>query len=107
MVETPLEVKHIQIIDGALNSTLDIYEVPDELFEIMFLGGADVAFLDEVEERFKAAGVQDPWPSVYKTKVDKKKVVGIHGTLHLTGSPCEKKYFPDRTEAGVMKELNS
>ncbi len=97
-------MKNVQVIDGALNSTFEIYQVSDEVFRIMFPDDSDIAFLDEVEERFKQIGYDDRiWDTVYKDRVDKKQVAGIHGTLHLTGSYGSKSSFPNRKESGVVK----
>ncbi|MNJ63683.1 hypothetical protein D3C77_596010 [compost metagenome] len=90
--------KNIQVIDGAINSVYKIYEVEEEVFDTIFQRGTDVAFLDDLvhlidDNRF--------WSRVYKNKVDKKNVTGIHGTLHLTGSYVEKEYFPNRKETDI------
>lgn len=91
-------MKNVQVIDGATNSTFEIYGVPDELFEVIFPSGTDVAFMDEVSERFLSIGGDKLWATVYANLIDKKQVVGIHGTLHLTGSIARKKDFPTRRE---------
>ncbi|MCP4608497.1 MAG: hypothetical protein GY845_07270 [Planctomycetes bacterium] len=95
-------MKNIQIIDGAENSTFDIYQVADDLFDSMFADGRDVAFLDEIEQRFENRASDKLWELVYRDKVNKKQVIGIHGTLHLTGSYCSKKFFPARSESQVI-----
>ncbi|WP_352420582.1 hypothetical protein [Proteiniborus sp.] len=41
---------------------------------------------------------------MYSNKVNKKEIKGIHGTLHLQGSNCDSKYFPDRKEEKVINE---
>jgi hypothetical protein len=92
-------MKNIQIIDGARNSTFEIYEVPDSLYAKIFREGTDVAFLNDVEQVLE----ERDWMRVYKKKIDKKQVCGIHGTLHLTGSNCSKDYFPTRKEAEVLQ----
>lgn len=98
-------MKNIQVIDGALNSTFPIYEISTDVFDIMFPDNADVVFLDEVEDRFDVLGIDDNiWNQVYRHQVDKKTVVGIHGTLHLTGSPVSKVYFPTYRETEVIND---
>jgi hypothetical protein len=98
-------MKNIQIIDGAVNSVFEVYEVSDELFELMFPGNSDIAFMNEVDELFQRVGGDQKWELVYRNKVDKKHVLGIHGTLHLTGSYCEMGYYPSRKEAEVLQNL--
>jgi len=98
-------MKNIQIIDGAVNSVFEVYEVSDDLFELVFPNNGDIAFLNEVDERFEKVGGDQNWELVYKKQVDKKHILGIHGTLHLTGSHCEKDYYPSHKEAEVLKSL--
>lgn len=96
-------MKNVQIIDGARNSTYEIYQVPDDLFDLMFPNGTDIAFLDDAEKRFEEMGMDDSvWEAVYRNRVDKRRVVGIHGTLHLPGSVVSKEYFPTLKEAEVI-----
>jgi hypothetical protein len=92
-------MKNIQVIDGALNEVFEIYEVPDDLFKVMFPHGADIAFIDEVDRAFRRRGGRKLWNIVYGHPVDKKRVRGIHGTLHLTGSPIAREFFPTRKES--------
>jgi hypothetical protein len=96
-------MKNIQVIDGARNSTFDIYQISDDLFNQIFPNGTDVAFLAEVERNFKVIDSDKVWDLIYQSKVDKKQVIGIHGTLHLTGSYCSKEFFPSRKESEVVK----
>ncbi len=99
-------MKNFQVIDGALNSTFEVFQVSDNLFEVMFPNGTDVAFIADVEKRFKEQGADESiWNQVYRRRVDKKKLKGIHGTLHLIGSPCYKDFFPTRKEADVKQEF--
>lgn len=106
-----MKSRNIQVIDGAINSTYDVYQVPEFLFDIMFPNDTDIAFLDEVLTRFSESNelqqldeIQQ-WALVYRRKLHKSKLRGIHGTLHLTGSLCNKRYFPDRTEDGVIDKV--
>lgn len=98
-------MKNVQVIDGALNSTFDIFAVPDELFQLMFPDNRDVAFIDDVDKVFHENGGEANWSIVYSGKVDKKHVVGIHGTLHLTTDGRIKKSFPTFREAEVSHTL--
>lgn len=92
-------MKHIQVIDGALNSTFDVFEVSDAIFEQIFPDDTDVAFVDEITQRLGVADDWAFWQGVYGVKVDKKSLLGIHGTLHLTGSQCRPDYFPRHRES--------
>lgn len=97
--------KNIQVIDGAINSTFDIFQISEEMFDLLFPKGTDIAFLDEVEHRLDEGGehITKIWAMVYHKKVDKKNLTGgIHGTLHLTGSHCLKQYYPNRKESDIV-----
>ncbi len=98
-------MKNVQVIDGALNSTFDIFEVPDDLFQLMFPGNTDIAFADEVDKVFQRKGGNENWNTVYSRKVDKKQVIGIHGTLHLTEDNSIKKSFQTRKESEVSDSV--
>lgn len=96
-------MKNIQVIDNAANSIFEIYQVPDDLFHVVFPNETDVAFIDEVERAFEARDGKRLWSILYQHPVNKKQVNGIQGTLHLTGSPVDKSYFPTRKEAEVIR----
>jgi hypothetical protein len=93
-------LKNIQIVDGAINSTFDIFEIDDEKFDILFPNNTDISFLDDYPH---LSNDKHFWSSVYSRRVNKKKVNGIHGTLHLTGSDIDKNEFPNRKETDVRK----
>lgn len=72
-------MKHVEIIDGALNSRFEIYAVSDEDFRRIF-GSKDEVYLEDLGE-----ALQDDasfWDRVYAQEVDRRSVVGIHGVLH-------------------------
>lgn len=99
-------MKNIQIIDGARNSVLEIYAIDDEIFDKIFGNGKDIVFLSDLKEYldYDKPEIQAFWLKVYFKRVDKKTVNGIHGTLHLDGSNCEKRYFPARKEKLVINK---
>ena len=47
----PINMKNIQVIDGALNAVYDIFSATDEEFALIFPDGQDVAFIGEVQAR--------------------------------------------------------
>lgn len=98
--------KNIMVIDSAENSTHDVFAIDQSLFDIVFPGEADVAFLDDVEMRLKSNGIDEEsfFNKLYSNPVDKKKIDGLHGILHSTGSYCQKEYFPSRRESDVKKD---
>lgn len=98
-------MKNVQVVDGGANSLFEIYAVPDEIFNLMFPNGSDVAFLEDVDRVFAQHGNQSLWQDVYATRLEKRSVRGVHGTLHLTGSPCDPHFFPTRREKEVLHHI--
>jgi len=92
-------MKNIQVIDGAMNSVFEIYAVSDGLFSMMFPNGTDVAFETDLSKKLPQDGRLN---NLYKRRIKKKSVRGIHGTLHLKLSNCDLKYFPTRRESEVI-----
>jgi hypothetical protein len=99
------DMKNIQIIDGALNSTFDIYQIRDDLYKLIFPNDSDIAFIEDVESISARSGIDKFWDRIYRHKVDKRQVRGIHGTLHLTGSHVSKQYFPTGKESEVARDM--
>jgi hypothetical protein len=94
-INTPYQVKNIQIIDGARNSVFEIYSVSDEVFFRLFPDGADISFMEDFPE-------EDPvWIGFYQKPVRKMDVIGIHGTLHFHDKSIKSPYFPTRREIDV------
>lgn len=93
-------MKNIQVIDGADNCTYDIYSISDEGFLQVFPNGQDVEFSDDLYSRLgeeKANAVLAP---VWKNRIDKKNVSGIHGTLFYQ-LEFKKRYYPNKRESDL------
>ncbi len=72
-------MKHVEIIDGALNSRFEIYAVADEDFGRIF-GSKDEVYLEDLPEPLQNDAAF--WDRFYASEVDRRTVVGIHGVLH-------------------------
>jgi hypothetical protein len=105
LVATELFMKNFMVIDGAQNSTYDIFGIDKTTFDIVFPSNSDVAFLDEVIAKVKEIELDETsfFNNLYSNKLDKKSIKGLHGVLHFSGSPCNKKYFPTRRELDVSQ----
>ena len=89
-----LNVKNVQIIDGAVNSVFEIYEIDDFSFEEIFTNDRDVVFMSDITKYLDCNEESVSfWQKLYSNRKDKKSINGIHGTLHLEGSNCQKIYF--------------
>ncbi len=94
-------MKHIQVIDGALNCTYSIFAAEDNEFEILFPDGNDIEFNDDLFNRLGEAKASEVLNNVWKRQVDKKSVAGIHGTLFYQ-MPYKKKYYPTKREGEMQ-----
>jgi len=72
-------MKHVEIIDGALNSRFEIYAVSEDDFGRIF-GSKDEVYLEDLEESLQNDVAF--WDRFYAEEVDRRTVVGIHGVLH-------------------------
>lgn len=96
-------MKNIQIIDDAVNCTYDIFSISDELFEQIFPDQQDIEFEDDFFNRVGKEKAQDVFSFIWSNRVDKKKVLGIHGTLFF-GYHCEDKrpFYPTKKESEMI-----
>jgi hypothetical protein len=90
-------MKNIQVIDGAINSTYDIFAVTDEEFLLIFPSGHDVAFIDEVYSRSNSQELDLVFNVIWKRRIPKCEVDGIHGLLFY-GLEEKKNYYPTRKD---------
>jgi hypothetical protein len=72
-------MKHVEIVDGALNSRFEIYAVSEEAFRRVF-GPKDEVYLEDLQESLQNDTAF--WDQFYAQEVDRRTVVGIHGVMH-------------------------
>jgi hypothetical protein len=94
-------MKNIQVIDGAENCVYDIFAAPDEVFDMVFAPGTDVAFVEELEQRPDGDRVFKALETIWASRVPKSQVQGIHGILfyELIG---KRKYYPTLRDEEAM-----
>jgi hypothetical protein len=97
-------MKHVQIIDGALNCTYSIFAVEDAEFEVLFPNGGDIEFNDDLFARLGEAEATQLLASVWARPAEKKSVAGIHGTLFYEMG-YKKKYYPTKRESEMQVVL--
>ena len=73
-------MKNVLIIDGALNSQYEVYQITDAMFETLFKSDEQEIYLADLDKLLQDD--VDFWNAFYHTQVDKKTVNGIHGILH-------------------------
>ena len=96
-------MKNIQFIDDSVNCNYDIFEIDDSAFEKIFPDGTDVEFEDDFLKRCGNAQGSDLLATLWKERIDKKAVNGIHGTLFF-GYCCEEKrpFYPTKKESEMI-----
>jgi hypothetical protein len=90
-------MKNIQVIDGAENTAYDIFSATDDEFDLIFPVGQDVAFIDEVMARGPQEALDAAFDRIWKRRIPKKDVIGIHGLLFYE-LEYKKQYYPTRKD---------
>ena len=90
-------MKNIQVIDGALNAVYDIFAATDEEFALIFPIGEDIAFIGEVLARGYEKELDEVFARIWRRRIQKCDVVGIHGTLFYE-LDHKKQYYPTRRD---------
>jgi hypothetical protein len=97
-------MKFIQVIDNAENCAYSIYAVDDNTFEIIFPHGQDIEFIDDFQSRIGVEKSLELLTPVWKKKVDKKNINGLHGILFYQ-LEFKKKYYPSKKETEMNNGL--
>ncbi len=92
-----MQDKFIQVIDGAENCVYDVFRCSDADFRLLFPGGTDIAFSEELEDRSDVDMVRGALGRLWKCRVRKPEVLGIHGTLFVE-LQHKRKYYPTRLD---------
>jgi hypothetical protein len=90
-------MRNIQIIDGAVNCVYDIFAATEEEFCIIFPGETDVAFIDEVYKFNDPIVLDGIFSSIWKRRIKKSEVNGIHGILFYE-LDFKKRFYPTRKD---------
>lgn len=98
-------MKNIQIIDGADNCTYSIYSVSEDDFQIIFPGhGQDIEFASDLDERIRNTPNESLYERLFEKTIEKKQVVGIHGTLFYE-MDYKKDFYPIKRESEMVVQL--
>lgn len=91
-------MKNIQIIDAALNCAYSIYEVSEETFALLFPSeGQDVEFIEDFIARVGKKRAGELLTPLWPRRIDKRMVIGIHGTLFFE-LKHNRQYYPNKRE---------
>ena len=98
-------VPNIQVIDGADNCTYDLFEIDEDSFYIIFpVEGQDVEFADDFFARVGERRATDVLNELWKSRLNKKSVHGIHATLFF-GLEKKKVFYPTKKESDMSSGL--
>ena len=94
-------MKNIQVIDGAINASYSIFAATEDEFSAIFpRKGQDIGFSEDFFRRARSETATAIMTRIWKRRVDKKTVTGIHGTLFY--GLTEKKKFYERKREPVI-----
>jgi hypothetical protein len=94
-------MKNIQIIEPAQNCTYDIFSIDDESFDLIFPNNQDIEFNDDLFLRLGKNSALDLINLLWKNRVNKKDVQGIHGTLFYD-MPEKKQFYPTKKDKEMI-----
>lgn len=94
-------MKNIQIVDNAINCSLSIYQINNEDFYLIFpQENQNIEFIEDFISRIgdvRAAKILKP---VWRSRIEKKDVSGLHGTLFY-GLAFKKEFYPNKKESDL------
>ena len=94
-------MKNIQVIDGANNCAYSIYQASDESFSQIFpSAGQDIEFIEDFVARLGEKKASEILGAVWKQRLAKRDVVGIHGTLFFE-FVAKKKFYPNKQDSDL------
>ena len=99
-------MKNIQVIDGAVNCVYDIFAATDEEFALIFPKGQDIAFIGEVYAAGNPDALGRAFSNIWKRRVRKTEVNGLHGTLFYQLEE-KKVYYPTRRDEEAINPNGS
>jgi len=104
-------MKNIQVIDGAANCAFSVYHISEETFSAIFPGERqNIEFIDDLIVRLGERKAGQLLTPIWKHRVEKEDIVGLHGTLFFE-MEFKKKFYPNKREsdlddADLQKKIN-
>ncbi len=80
-------MKNIMVIDGAENCVYDVFSVPDADFALIFPGGTDVAFIEDVECRADAEAVFEALTRAWPHRIPSGRPLAFTGFSSTSFTP--------------------
>jgi hypothetical protein len=91
-------MKNIQVVDSAVNCVYDVFSCTEEEFiKIFSEPGQDIQFIEDIEYD---ADIQQILSRMWKRRLNKPEVNGIHGTLFYELTE-KKEFYPNKQENDI------
>jgi len=95
------KMKNIQVSDGATNCAFSVYQISEECFHSIFPGERqNIEFIDDLILRLGEQRAGEILTPVWKNRVEKEDIIGLHGTLFFE-MKFKKKYYPNKRESDL------
>ncbi len=95
-------MKNIQVIDGAINCAYDVYATTEEEFLKIFPEqGQDIQFIEDIRA---SEDVKQVLARIWKKRLNKSEINGIHGTLFYELTE-KKQFYPNKQELDITNGL--
>ncbi len=99
-------MKNIMVVDGAANCAYDVFAATGEEFDLLFPApGQDIAFIDEIMSGAEPSRVEAALDALWRRPVDKKTMIGLHGTIFYE-LDFKKQYYPNRRDSDLTDNLS-
>ncbi len=94
-------MKNIQVIDGAENCAYSIFAISDRGFKWIFpRAGQDIEFIEDFIRRVGKKKASEVLSPIWKNRLEKRSVNGIHGTLFYELKD-KKRFYPTKHETDL------
>jgi hypothetical protein len=95
-------MKNIQVIDGASNCAYDVFAATEEEFLVIFTEqGQDIQFVEDIKED---ENVREVLIQIWKRRLEKININGIHGTLFCE-LLHEKQFYPNKKDSDLTNSF--
>jgi hypothetical protein len=88
-----IDMKNIQIIDGASNATFSLFQATEEEFTSIFPNGREMDVIEDVIQRMGENEADRVIGPIWNRPILKRDAIGIHGTLFY-GSEHRREHLP-------------
>ena len=91
-------MKNIQIVDGAANATLSLFQATEEEFTTIFPDGRDMELIEDLAARLGDEDSHRILTSIWDRPILKRDANGIHGTLFYDNEDRARHIPPSKRE---------